>query len=572
MPFRGFGFIGRQYRHVARYRQIAMVLLKHGFGDLMGTMGLHRRLGLEKRRVSGSQAPVPSALTRWQRIRMALEELGPSFVKLGQIAATRPDMIPQELCDELAKLQDTVPPFGFDRVRRTVEDELGDSLDVLFEEFDQTPVASASIAQVHRAVLPASGESGQTDGKVVAVKIQRPGIRRTIEVDLEIMLDLARLMERHIHGLDAVNPVGIVQEFARTIRKELDFTIEADHIERFARNFESNDDVYVPRVFRQHSTPKVLTMEFIEGVKVSDTTSLREGGFDLELIASRGADLILEQIFVHGFFHADPHPGNILILADNVICFLDYGMMGTISPRHKESLADMVIGIVRRDEKRITKAILDLSSGDKPEAAERLEADVADFIEQHFYRSLKDIDMGELIAQLIRLLVRHRLRIIPDFYLLTKALATVEGNGRKLWPDFDMVKNTEPFARRIIAERFSPRTLAKDLYRSGVDMGHLLRDLPGDISEIVAQIKRGRIHVEFEHRGLGPMLKNHDQISNRIVFAIVLAALIIGSSLIVLSGIPPKWYGIPVFGIVGYLAAGAMGFWLLISILRHGKM
>ncbi len=564
MPIRGFGFIGRRYRHITRYRQIATVLLKHGFGDLMSTLGMHRRLGLDKRRISAGGTPA-AHLPRWQRIRMAMEELGPSFVKLGQILATRPDMIPQELCDELAKLHDTVAPFPFNQAKQTVEAELGGSLDTIFEEFDETPVASASIAQVHRAVLPESGE-------VVAVKIQRPGIRRIIEVDLEIMMDIAVLMERHLPGLNAVHPVGIVEEFARTIRKELDFNTEAGHIERFARNFQGKDIIFVPKVFRELSSRKVLTMEFVEGVKVSDLAALREDGFDLELIASRGADLLLEQIFVHGFFHADPHPGNILILPDNVICFLDYGMMGTISPRYKDSLADMVIGIVRRDEKQITKAVLDLSAGDEAAAGEKLEADVADFIEQHFYRSLKDIDMGELITQLIQLFVKHRLKIVPDFYLLVKALATVEGNGRVLSPDFDMIKNTEPFARKIMAERFSPKTLAKGMYRSGIDLGNLLRDLPGDVREIVAQIKRGRMHVEFEHRGLEPMLKTHDQISNRIAFALILSALIIGSSVIVLSGIPPKWYGIPVFGIVGYLAAGAMGFWLLISILRHGKM
>lgn len=564
MPIRGLGFIGRGYRHIRRYRQIASVLLKHGFGDLLGSVGLYRRIGLG-RPPAGAREPVRAApITRWQRIRMVMEELGPSFVKLGQLAGTRPDMIPPELCTELEKLQDTVPPFAFAQVRQIVEAELGGSLETLFDKFDETPVASASIAQVHRAVL--------NTGEVAAVKVQRPGIRRTIEVDLEIMLDLAGLMERHLRGFEAVNPVGIVEEFARTIRKELDFGIEAGHVERFARNFASNDTIYVPKVFRELSSEKVLTMEFVEGVKVSDIASLKADGFDLELIADRGADLLLEQVFQHGFFHADPHPGNILILPDNVICFLDYGMMGTVKGRHKESLSDLVVGIVRRDEKQITGAFLGLSENEDYEAAERLEADVGDFVEQHFYRPLRDIDMGNLMAQLVQLLVRHRMRIVPDFYLLTKALATVEGNGRRLCPEFDMVQHTEPFARKIMSERLSPASLAKDMYRSGIDMAGLLRDLPGDVREILAQIKRGRIHVEFEHRGLEPMLRTHDQISNRIVFAIVLAALLIGSSLMVLSGIPPKWRGIPIIGIVGFLAAGAMGFWLLISILRHGKM
>jgi len=564
MPIRGLAFLGRQYRHISRYRQIATVLLKHGFGDLVTTVGLHRRLGLGKRPDEGREPVQAAPLTRWERIRMALEELGPSFVKLGQIAGTRPDMIPQELCAELEKLQDEVPSFPFAQVRQIVEAELGDSIDSLFSEFCETPVASASIAQVHRAVLPS--------GETVAAKIQRPGIRQTVKVDLEIMLDLAGLMERHLHGLEAVNPVGVVQEFARTIRKELDFSIEASHVERFARNFQGNDTIYVPKVFRHLSTGKVLTMEFVEGTKVSDLSALSEKGFDLETIADRGAGLILEQIFEHGFFHADPHPGNILILPDNVICLLDYGMMGTVTGRYREHLGNLVVGIVRRDAKQITRAVLGLSENDNPDVTERLEADIGGFIEQHFYRPLRDIHMGNLISQLIQILVRHRLKIIPDFYLLTKALATVEGNGRNLFPDFDMVKHTEPFAMKIMSRRISPRTLAKDLYQTGVDLGDLLRDLPTDLKEIIAQIKRGRIHVEFEHKGLEPMLKTHDRVSNRIAFAIVLAALVIGSSLIVLSGIPPKWHEIPIVGIVGFLAAGALGFWLLVSILRHGRM
>jgi len=562
MPIRGLGFIGRQYRHINRYRQIVGVLLKHGFGEMVTALGLSGRIGLPGRAVEGRAAA--ARLTHWQRIRLAMEQLGPSFIKLGQILGTRPDMVPQELCLELEKLQDTVRPFPFEQVRRIVEEELGDSIESLFVEFDQRPIASASIAQVHRAVIQ--------DGEVVAVKVQRPAIRRTIEVDLEIMMDLARLAERHLEGFEAVNPVGIVEEFARTIRKELDFGIEAGHIERFARNFASNDTIHVPKVFRRYSTAKILTMEFVEGTKVSDLEALREGGYDLELIADRGADLILEQIFEHGFFHADPHPGNILILPDNVICFLDYGMMGTLTGRYREHLGSLVVGIVRRDARQITKAFLGLSTNDGVQNVERLQADIADFVEQHFYRPLKEIHMGSLIGQLVQLLVRHRLRIVPDFYLLTKALATAEGNGRKLCPDFDMVGHIEPYARKIVAQRLSPRTLARDLYLSSLDLGDLLRDLPADIKYIIEQVKRGRIHIEFEHKGLEPMLERHDRISNRMVFAIVLAALLIGSGLVVLSGIPPKWYDVPVVGIAGFLAAGVMGFWLLVSIIRHGRM
>jgi len=563
MPIHGLGFIGREYRHLKRYRQITLVLLKYGLGDLVDTIGLRRRLGLTKRAESAGKG-VPSRLSRWERLRMALEELGPSFVKLGQIASTRPDMLPHDLCLELEKLQDTVKPFGIEQVRQVFQKELGKPIGDAFRDFQDTPIASASMAQVHRAVLPS--------GEVVAVKIQRPEIETIIKVDLEIMLDLAKLAERHLRDIEAINPVGLVKEFAKTIRKELDFTIEASHIERFGRNFKGDPTIHVPKVYRELSTPKVLTMEFIDGIKVSELDTLREKGYDLALIANRGADLLLKQIFEHGFFHADPHPGNILILPDHIICFLDYGMMGNIAHRFREPLDNLVVGIVRRDSKRITKALLGLSLNGAPLSSEIIESDIADFVEQHFYRPLKEINMGELIKQLIQLLARHKLKITPDFYLLTKALATVESNGVKLSPDFDMISHTEPFVRKILARQINPVRIMKNFYQAGVDGSELIRSLPGDIKEILNIFKRGRTHIEFEHRGLEPMLERHERISNRIVFGMVLSALIIGSSLIVLSDVPPKWNGVPVIGIGGFVAAAIMGFGLLISIIRHGKM
>ncbi|MCD6394932.1 MAG: AarF/ABC1/UbiB kinase family protein, partial [Planctomycetes bacterium] len=456
------------------------------------------------------------------------------------------------------------PAFPASQVREIIETELGDSLEVLFKEFDETPVASASISQVHRAVLP--------DGKVAAVKVQRPGIRGTIEVDLEIMFHLAELIEKHIQGMETLDPVGIVREFSRTIKRELNFDIEAGNIDRFARNFQSDTTIYVPKVYRHLSTDKVLIMEFVEGIKVSDLDTLTDANLNLELIADRGADIILKQIFEHGFFHADPHPGNILILPDNVICLLDYGMTGSLTGRNREHLGDLIAGIVRRNAKRMTRSLLRLSQLENAENVESLEADIADFVEQHLYRPLKDIHMGNLLMQLIQLLIRHNLKIPPVFYLLDKALITVEGNGRKLSPEFDIIEHMKPFVRQLLSERLSVRKLRKDIYTASMDWEAVLRELPTDTRNIINKIKQGKIRIEFEHKGLEPMLKTHDRISNRVVYGIVLSSLVIGSSLIVLSGIPPKWQEIPIIGIIGFLTAGAMGFWLLISIMRHGKM
>jgi len=559
------GSIRRGYRHIKRYRQVVSVLLKHGLGDLVTRVGLYRQLGISKRFFARHKAEASLApLTRWQRFRMVLEELGPSFIKLGQLASTRPDLVPPQACAEFEKLQDTVPAFSISQVRQIIETELGKSLEALFREFDETPVASASVSQVHRAVLP--------DGKLVAVKVQRPGIRRTIEVDLEIMFHLAELIEKHIHGMETLDPVGIVREFSRTIKRELNFDIEAGNIERFARNFRSDTTIYVPKVYTHLSTNKVLVMEFIEGIKVSNLDALAAANLDLELIADRGADIILKQIFEHGFFHADPHPGNILILPDNVICLLDYGMTGTLTARNREHLGNLIAGIVRRDAKRMTRSLLRLSQLESAENIESLETDIADFVEQHLYRPLKDIRMGSLLMQLIQLLIRHNLKIPPVFYLLDKALITVEGNGRKLSPEFDIIEHMKPFVRQLLSERLSVRKLRKDLYTAGLDWETVLRELPADTRSIINKIKRGKLRIEFEHKGLEPLLRTHDRISNRVVYGIVLASLIIGSSLIVLSGIPPKWHEIPIIGIIGFLTAGAMGFWLLISIIHHGKM
>jgi len=559
----GTKWIGRGYRHVNRYRQIISVLVRHGLGDFATKLG--RSLGLGRRFFAKREAtPGVPPMTRWQLLRMILEELGPSFVKLGQIASTRPDMIPREACAELEKLQDTVPPFPVGQVRQIIEAELGKPLKVLFRELDEVPVAAASIAQVHRGVLP--------DGTVVAVKVQRPRIRRTIEVDLDIMFHLARQVEKHFREFDVLDPVGLVREFSRVIKRELDFDTETANIERFARDFASDETIHIPRVFRDLSTGKVLTMEFIEGIKVSDLDALADANVDLELIADRGADIILRQIFEHGFFHADPHPGNILVLPDNVICLLDYGMIGTLTKHHREHLAQLTAGVVHRDERQMARALINLSQVEGAEIAESVEGDVAEFVERYLYRPLKDIHVGNLFGQFVGILARHKLKLPPVFYLLSKALAVAEGNGRRLSPEFNLIRRLEPFARRFMREKLSSRTIARNLYAATVDWDTLLRDFPSEAREILALMRQGRFRIQFEHKGLEPMLITHNRISNRIVYGLVLSSLVIGSSLIVLSGIPPKWHEIPIIGIVGFISAGVMGFWLLVSMLRRQKM
>jgi ubiquinone biosynthesis protein len=556
--------IGRTYRHIQRYRQILTVLFKYGFGDLVDTLKIEQYLEIGLQMISRKRREKMETLTRAERVRMAMEELGPTFIKMGQILSTRPDLLPVEFILELEKLQDHVPPFEYTQVEMIIETELGTQLDNILKDFEEAPLASASIGQVHRARL--------ADGEEVVVKIQRPDIRKTVEVDLEIMLHLATLMERHLEGWEIQRPTKIVEEFAQTLEKELDYTIEASHMERFAMQFLNDSNVYVPKVYRDASTSRILTMEYIDGIKASEIALLEEADLDRREIARRGLDLIMKQIFVHGFFHADPHPGNIFILPDNVICYLDFGMMGRIGRESRENFADLVMNIVRRDERKITEALLRLTVSEEEPDRYTLEKSVSEFIDLHFNRPLKELDLGKLLHQLLDMVAKHRLSVPPDLFLMIKALSTVEGLGRLLNPDFDVTEQAAPFVRRIQMDRLHPKRIAGDFFDSGTELLHLIKEIPGEVRKILRQARQGKIKIEFEHRGLESMLSTHDRISNRLAFAIVLAALIIGSALIVLSGIPPKWHGIPVIGLAGFMFAGVMGFWLLVSILRRGRM
>jgi len=564
LAFYKIGRIGRTYRHIQRYRQILTVLFKYGFGDVVDILKIEQYLEIGLQMISRKRREKIETLSRAERVRMVLEELGPTFIKMGQILSTRTDLLPVEFIKELPKLQDEVPPFPFSGVKETIEREFQKPLDQLFSHLDERPLAAASIGQVHRART--------LDGDEVVVKVQRPEIHRTIEVDLEIMMHLAGLMENHLEGWNIQRPTKIVEEFARTLEKELDFGLEAAYMERFARQFTDDQTVYVPKVFREATRTRVLTMEWINGIKASDIDRLEKEGLDRCEIARQGYALIMKQIFVHGFFHADPHPGNIFILPGNVICYIDFGMMGRIDLSSRENFSDLVLSIVHRDEVEASNAILRLAVSDGEPDRHSLQGDVAEFIDRHFYRPLKELELGKLLHQLLEMVTRHHLRVSPNLFMMIKALSIVEGLGRTLDPDFDIIEQAGPFFRQSQIDRLHPRRIAKEMVATGTDLLNLLKEIPGEVRDILRQTRQGKVKIEFEHRGLDQMLFTHDRISNRIAFAIVLASLVIGSGLIVLSGIPPRWHEIPIIGLIGFVFAGAMGFWLLISILRSGRM
>ena len=492
---------------------------------------------------------------------MTLEELGPTFVKLGQLLSTRPDLIPLEYVQELSKLQDNVPAFPRDEVRAAVKAETGRFPEEIFGSFDQTPIAAASLGQVHKAILKHTEE-------VVAVKVQRPNIQQTIEVDLGIMLHLASLMERHVTEIEAFHPTQAVNEFARSIEEELDYTLEASHIEHFARQFLDDETVYIPKVYRYLSTQRFLVMEFIDGIKASDLDRLKQDGYDLQEIASRGADSILKQISVFGFYHADSHPGNIFILPNNIICFIDFGMMGRIGQQEREDFTDFVELLINKDENKIVDALLKLTNYAEDPNRSELQRDLMEFIDRYAYLPLKKLEIARMLQSVLEILTKQGMSLKPDLYLMIKALSIAEGLGRSLDPEFEIVNHAKPFFRNIKASRYTPKRIAGDLVDSGTELLRLFKEIPGEVREVLKNVRDGKLKIEIEYRALDRTLYRLDLISDRIASAIVLASLIVGSSIIILSKTPPTWHDMPVIGLVGFLIAAV---WGLTSILRSGR-
>jgi len=562
MQLRKLSFLTHTYKNIGRYRQILTVLFKYGYEGIIDRLNLGRYIEVGMRLVSRGPTEPIEILNNYERLRMAFEELGPTFVKMGQILSTRPDLIPIDLAQELSKLQDNVPPFPCDDARRIIEEELRQPLEDVYARFDEEPIAAASIGQVHRAAL--------ITGEEVAVKVQRPGIRKMIAEDLAILYHLALLLERYIEELRLYRPTLIVEEFARTIRREINFNVEASYAERFARQFRGNPNIYVPRVFRHATTERLLTMEYIEGIKASDIARLEAEGYDRKVIASRGTDLILEQVFIHGFFHADPHPGNVFILPGNVICNLDFGMMGHLDDHYRDLFSDIIIGYARRDVNIIAEAVMEIVEWVERPNRRAFERDLMTFMDLHLYKPLKELRVGDIMNDLVDIISRHQLRLPPDIFLMIKALSQVESIGLVLDPDFDMTVKVRPFIKRVLQEKYQPRRLLKRLYGESEAFLGNLKALPADLLETMSLLREGKIRLAFEHRGLERFIYELNRASNRLSFALIIAAIIIGSSLVITADIGPSLFGYPVLGLLGFCFAGILGVGLLIFIIRSG--
>ena len=555
--------LNRNIRSIKRYRQIVRVLFKYGFDNLLAYLSL-TELVTRWRRLFRREQSVLGELTQAERMRLALEELGPTFIKLGQFLSTRSDILPQNYVAEFSKLQDCVPPFSFEEVKAEIYSEFKEDISEIFSSFDPTPIAAASIAQVHRATL--------NTGEEVVVKVRRPGIMAQVETDIEALMLLAMVAERHIPNSEIYDPTGQVRELARTIRKEMDLTLEGRTIERFAASFSGDPTLYFPKVYWKLTSKALLTMEFIAGIKVSEIDSLVEAGLDLKLIAKRGADAFVRMVLQHGFFHGDPHPGNILILPDNVICLLDFGMTGRVDPFLKGHLTDILLAILKKDVEEVISLLI--YSGDITDSTNirALRRDLSEFIDKYYDLSLHELEVGQLLIDFIDIITSYRIKFHPDLLLLAKAFMIMEGVGRMLDPEFDMTLHLRPLMEKEIKERLSPERALKYLKSNIGSYYNLIRTFPKDFKEILNRLNRDKFKIDLEHRGLDRFIRDLDKSANRISSSLIIAALIVGSSIVMQIDRGPQWMGFPLFAFMGYSIAGLIGLVWVIAIIRSGRL
>ncbi|MGQ3685867.1 MAG: ABC1 kinase family protein [Candidatus Loosdrechtia sp.] len=560
-----FGKIGQKIRDIRRFNQILRILTKHGFGYIIQQLHLDTHLigrGIIKTRLLRRFTEPQES--RAVRLRKALEELGPTFIKLGQILSVRPDVVPLDLCLELSKLQDRIPPFSYEEVRKQIKESFGIYPEGLFASFESTPLAAASLGQVHRAQLKS--------GEHVVVKVLRPGISGVIETDIDILYNLAFLINRYMHDKRIFDPVSIVDEFARIITREMDFRYEAHNIDKFHNNFKDIPTVYIPEVFWDYTKYNVLTIEEIKGTRLNDYLGQSHPLEEKKAIATNGANAILQQIFIDGFFHADPHPGNIFILSNTTIALVDFGIVGRLDEDTRDAIVDLLIAITMKNINGILKALETLGSFVNEEVTRDLKLDIGDFIDRYYDMPLKQIDISAILPQAVDVLIRHNLKVPSELHVLIKSLATIDGIARQLDPEFNTIAHARPFVERLVHERHDPKRILKNLSSYSSELADILKLIPGDIRDIMKKVKTGTLKIEFEHRGLSKFISEMDKSSNRLSFSLVISALIIGSSLIIMTNKGPLMYGFPMMGILGFIFAGILGLGLTIGILRSGRL
>jgi ubiquinone biosynthesis protein len=542
---------------LGRFRSIVSVLFKYGFDDVAERLHLPGKILISKTRMAVQE------MTTWERLRHTLEELGPTFVKFGQILSLRGDLLPAELIKELEKLQDSVAPVSFEEIMGVLQKALKKPLDQIFSLIDEEPLAAGSLAQVHRAVL-------KDENVPVALKIRRPDIVRTVEVDLQILEGAAPILCENLEFARTYDFVNLVKELKRALLRELNFTLEARNMQIVSQALSGEKDVIIPEVYEDYTRFSVLTMDLIEGVKLKHLQP--ENVEEREQLAKIGIRLVVKQVLENGFFHADPHPGNFLVVNEREVCLLDWGVVGILPSETRYELVELIGAIVDKEAEKVLDVLVALTEANVTEINERLLLrDILEIL--HLYHSVTvgKLDLGQLLMDLNNMLRTHHIKLPSDLALMFKAMVTVEGTARQIYPELDVIAEIEPFIKQLGVERWSPSQIWHRFTRQLRLYLKLQSSLPGAIQRILQKVEQGELNIQFKHENLGGLQKSLDNVSNRLSFSIILGSVIIGSSMIITTGVKPLIFGYPAIGLVGYLISAFLGLIVAFNIFRSRK-
>ncbi|WP_140719872.1 2-polyprenylphenol 6-hydroxylase [[Pseudomonas] boreopolis] len=550
-------------RDLGRLQEIASVLIRHGFGDVVRRIGLADVLERAGRLLHWHNGEGMLRMSAAVRVRRALEELGPTFVKLGQVLATRVDLLPPEWTDELSRLQNAVPALPFERIRDQLLADLGVPPEQAFARFDEKALAAASLAQTHRAWLH--------DGRAVVLKVRRPGIREVVEADLRLLARLAEIVEARAPDLQRYRPKEVVHQFTVSLRRELDFAAECRNAERIAANFAGHAEVVIPAVHWQWTCESLNVQDFVDGIPGRDLAAADAAGLDRVQLARLGAGIVLKMVLEDGCFHADPHPGNIFYMRDGRIAIIDFGMVGRISEQRRQQVAQLLYGMVDHDAEIVVDVLLEWAAGGIEVDEMRLQQDIGTFVDQYRGVPLKELRIGAMLADITAILREHALTLPADLALMIKAFLSLEGMGRQLDPDFDMASEARPYLQRALLQRFAPGQVLRRGRRSLTGAIDLVGNLPRDLKRLLQAARRGRLQLHVETQSLKAFGAQINRAANRLTMGIVTAALVIGSSIVMNSvgGISSRW--LLAIGVTGFVGAALCGIWILISIWRSGR-
>lgn len=548
MSLKPFEFIA----NAVRAKEIVTVLARYGFADLL------QKLDLPPRLLSALGKMAPPKRSQWERLRIVMEELGPTFIKFGQLLSMRPDVVPESLIKELRKLQEDVPPVSFDQIRPILEEGLGQDLFSVFSEFEEEATAGASMAQVHRARLVSTGEK-------VAVKIQRPDLEKVIDADFDILMWLARQAHERIEDLRPINLPGVLEAMRDGLERELDFRREARGLSFFSRRNAYPKDVYAPKIFDDFCTRRVIVMEWIEGRRLEQVTP---GSDEAKRLSYVGARSMFHQIMIEGYFHADPHAGNIRVLADGRLCFLDWGATGQLTRRMRYGLVDLFRSFVKADAEQVTRIGINLADTGESIDRRRMERDVNLAIREHYNSDTGEGDVGRAILSLLYVFGRNGVDLARDYSLMAKAILCVEETGSTLDESFNIKDEFEPVLKKLVQERRNPKRVAES-FRDSFQLGfEQLQGMPEEALRILKKIEKDNLKINLQHRGLEDLDDAISDASNKITLGIIIGCLLVGSSLIVTSNVPPIVFGFPILGIVGYVLSFLLGLYVAFDILR----